>query len=51
MVLDMQTQAIVGHVGIEVSNLQNSKKFYKTLLGALGFKITMDTDDGAGFSN
>ena len=51
MVLDMQTQAIVGHVGIEVSNLGNSKKFYKTLLGALGFKIIMDTDNGAGFSN
>lgn len=51
MVLDMQTQAIVGHVGIEVSNLENSKKSYKTLLGALGLKIIMDTDNGAGFSN
>jgi len=51
MVSDKQTQAIVGHVGIEVSNLENSKKFYKTLLGALGFKIIMDTDDGVGFSN
>ncbi len=51
MVSDKQTQAIVGHVGIEVSNLKSSKKFYKTLLEALGFKIIMDTDDGVGFSN
>ena len=46
-----QSQAIVGHVGIEVSNLNNSKKFYRTLLGGLGFKIIMDTEDGLGFSN
>ena len=51
MVPDKQTQAIVGHVGIEVSNLKSSKKFYKTLLEALGFNIIMDTDDGVGFSN
>jgi len=51
MVLNNQTQAIVGHVGIEVSNLSNSKKFYKALLGGLGFKIIMDTEDGVGFSN
>ncbi len=51
MVSDKQTQAIVGHVGIEVSNLKSSKKFYKTLLEALGFKTIMDTDDGVGFSN
>jgi catechol 2,3-dioxygenase-like lactoylglutathione lyase family enzyme len=51
MVSNKQTQAIVGHVGIEVTNLSNSKKFYKALLGALGFKIIMDTEDGVGFSN
>ncbi len=51
MVSNKQTQAIVGHVGIEVSILKNSKKFYKTLLGGLGFKIIMDTEDGVGFSN
>src|SRR4030042_5195721 len=51
MVSDKQTQAIVGHVGIEVSNLKSSKKFYETLLEALGFNIIMDTDDGVGFSN
>jgi catechol 2,3-dioxygenase-like lactoylglutathione lyase family enzyme len=44
-------QAIVGHVGIEVSSLSTSKKFYKALLEGLGFKIMMDTADGLGFSN
>jgi catechol 2,3-dioxygenase-like lactoylglutathione lyase family enzyme len=46
-----QIQTTVGHVGIEVSNLSKSKKFYKTLLGVLGFKIVMETPDGIGFSN
>jgi catechol 2,3-dioxygenase-like lactoylglutathione lyase family enzyme len=44
-------QAIVGHVGIEVSNLNSSKKFYKALFGSLGFKTIMETKDGVGFSN
>jgi catechol 2,3-dioxygenase-like lactoylglutathione lyase family enzyme len=51
MVPDKQIQAIIGHVGIEVSNLGNSKRFYKALLGGLGFKTIMDTEDGVGFSN
>lgn len=51
MVSDKQTHAIVGHVGIEVSNLPNSKKFYKSLFEGLGFKIIMDSEDGVGFSN
>lgn len=46
-----QTQATIGHVGIEVSNLGKSKKFYKKLLGGLGFKIIMETTEGIGFSN
>jgi catechol 2,3-dioxygenase-like lactoylglutathione lyase family enzyme len=50
-VSDKQIQAIIGHVGIEVSNLKNSRKFYKALLEGLGFKIVMDTEDGVGFSN
>ena len=48
---DKQTRAIVGHIGIEVSDLGTSKKFYSALLGGLGFKIIMDTEDGIGFSN
>jgi catechol 2,3-dioxygenase-like lactoylglutathione lyase family enzyme len=51
VVSDKQIQAIVGHVGIEVSDLNNSKKFYKALFGGLGFKVIMDTEDGVGFSN
>lgn len=51
MVSGKQSQTIVGHVGIEVSNLGNSKTFYKALFGGLGFKTIMDTEDGAGFSN
>jgi catechol 2,3-dioxygenase-like lactoylglutathione lyase family enzyme len=48
---DKMPQATVGHVGIEVSNLGRSKRFYKALLGGLGFKVTMDTEEGIGFSN
>ena len=48
---DNQVQTTIGHVGIEVSNLRESKKFYKTLLAGLGFKVIMDTPEGIGFSN
>ena len=51
MKIDNQNQATIGHVGIEVSNLSESKRFYKTLLEGLGFKIIMETPDGIGFSN
>ncbi len=51
MVSKKPIQAIVGHVAIEVSDLSASKKFYKTLLGELGFKVIMDSEGGTGFSN
>jgi predicted lactoylglutathione lyase len=51
MVAGKQTQAVVGHVGIEVSDLGRSKKFYKALLLGLGFRVMMDTEDGIGFTN
>jgi catechol 2,3-dioxygenase-like lactoylglutathione lyase family enzyme len=51
MVSKKRVPAIVGHVGIEVSNLTKSKKFYATLLEGLGFKVVMDQEDGVGFSN
>jgi catechol 2,3-dioxygenase-like lactoylglutathione lyase family enzyme len=51
MVSGKQTQAVVGHVGIEVSDLSRSKKFYKALLEGLGFKVMMEEKDGMGFSN
>jgi len=43
--------AIVGHVGIEVTNLSKSKKFYKALFEGLGFRIMMDSEDGLAFTN
>ena len=46
-----KTQAVIGHIGIEVSNLANSKKFYRTLLDKLNFKVIMDNKDTTGFSN
>ncbi|MGA3192410.1 MAG: VOC family protein [Candidatus Bathyarchaeia archaeon] len=51
MVSDKQTRAVVGHVGIEVSNLSSSKRFYEALLAGLGFSVMMDTEEGIGFSN
>jgi len=49
--VENQIRTTIGHVGIEVSNLSESKKFYKTLLDGLGFKIIMETPEGIGFSN
>jgi catechol 2,3-dioxygenase-like lactoylglutathione lyase family enzyme len=51
MASDKMTEAVVGHVGIEVSSLDSSRKFYNALLGGLGLKIIMDTEDGVGFTN
>ncbi len=51
MVSKKCVQALIGHVGIEVSNLKNSRKFYTPLLEELGFKVVMDAEDGLGFSN
>jgi catechol 2,3-dioxygenase-like lactoylglutathione lyase family enzyme len=51
MIPNTKNPVIVGHVGIEVRNLKRSKKFYKSLLGALGFGVIMDTEEGIGFSN
>jgi catechol 2,3-dioxygenase-like lactoylglutathione lyase family enzyme len=48
---DKQTRTVVGHIGIEVSNLGSSRKFYEALLVGLGFSVMMDTEDGLGFSN
>ena len=51
MVSNKQAEAVVGHVGIEVTDLSTSKKFYKALFEGLGFRVIMDTEDGVGFSN
>ncbi|MGA2572823.1 MAG: VOC family protein [Candidatus Methanomethylicaceae archaeon] len=44
-------RAIIGHLGIEVSSLKKSRKFYETLLKALGCKIIMDENGGLGMGN
>ena len=51
MVSTKPAQATVGHVGVEVSNLSNSKKFYKALFEGLGFKTIVDTEDRLAFSS
>jgi catechol 2,3-dioxygenase-like lactoylglutathione lyase family enzyme len=51
MVSKKEIPAIVGHVGIEVSNLMNSKTFYRALLEGLGFTVIMEEGGTIGFSN
>ena len=51
MISDKQTQAIVGHVGIEVSDLRKSNKFYRAPLNMLSFEVIMETETVTGFSN
>jgi len=51
MISNKQAQAVVGHVGIEVSNLRQSKKFYGALLSAIGFEVVMENENAVGFSN
>jgi len=46
-----QRQVIIGHVGIEASSLENSRKFYEVLLKALGFRVILDSKESVGFSN
>jgi catechol 2,3-dioxygenase-like lactoylglutathione lyase family enzyme len=51
MVSHKRAEATIGHVGIEVTDLGRSKKFYKALFDGLGFKTIMDSKDGLGLSN
>jgi catechol 2,3-dioxygenase-like lactoylglutathione lyase family enzyme len=51
MVQNRKIQAIVGHVAIEVTDLNKSKKFYQSLLNGLGFEVIMDNGNAVGFSN
>jgi catechol 2,3-dioxygenase-like lactoylglutathione lyase family enzyme len=44
-------EASIGHIGIEVSSLDKSRKFYKTLLEGLGLKLLRDTPEYLGFNN
>jgi catechol 2,3-dioxygenase-like lactoylglutathione lyase family enzyme len=44
-------EASIGHIGIEVTSLNKSKVFYKTLLEGLGLKLLRDTPEYLGFNN
>ena len=46
-----EIQASVGHVGIEVSSLKNSRKFYEVLGGALGLKRVYESKETIGYGN
>jgi len=41
----------IDHLVIRVSSFEKSKRFYKAVLGFLGFKLKYELDDAAGFSN
>ncbi len=43
--------AMIGHLGIEVTAIARSKKFYESLLGELGCKVVMNHKDVLGISN
>jgi catechol 2,3-dioxygenase-like lactoylglutathione lyase family enzyme len=51
MTSENNIEASVGHIGIEVTSLNKSKKFYKTLLEGLGLKLLRDTPEYLGFNN
>jgi catechol 2,3-dioxygenase-like lactoylglutathione lyase family enzyme len=44
-------EASIGHIGIEVTSINKSRKFYKTLLEGLGLKLLRDTQEYLGFNN
>jgi catechol 2,3-dioxygenase-like lactoylglutathione lyase family enzyme len=44
-------EASIGHIGIEVTSLSKSRKFYKTLLECLGLNLLRDTPEYLGFNN
>jgi catechol 2,3-dioxygenase-like lactoylglutathione lyase family enzyme len=46
-----EAQVTVGHVGIEVSSLKDSRKFYEVLLKGLGCSVIVDSEETLGFSN
>lgn len=48
---ERRSQASVGHLGIEVTSISRSRKFYEVLLGELGCKAVMDHKDVLGISN
>jgi catechol 2,3-dioxygenase-like lactoylglutathione lyase family enzyme len=48
---EKKEQVTIGHVGIEVSDLKKSRKFYDVLLKALGAHIVIDMEETVGYEN
>ncbi|UCH37029.1 MAG: VOC family protein [Candidatus Bathyarchaeota archaeon] len=46
-----EVTARIGHISIEVTNIQQSRAFYSALLKGLGCKVIRDSDDVVGFSH
>jgi catechol 2,3-dioxygenase-like lactoylglutathione lyase family enzyme len=40
---------MIDHVGLGVSDLAQSKAFYRQALGALGYQVLLERDDSVGF--
>jgi len=51
MASESNIDPFIGHIGIEVTSLNKSKNFYKTLLEGLGLKLLRDTKEYLGFNN
>jgi len=47
----MAITARIGHIGIEVSDVAASRKFYDALLGSLGFRLVGGSGEHAGYSD
>ncbi|MEN3036909.1 MAG: VOC family protein [Candidatus Methanosuratincola petrocarbonis] len=47
----MAITARIGHIGIEVSDVAASRKFYDALLGSLGFRLVGESGEHAGYSD
>jgi extradiol dioxygenase family protein len=46
-----EIDAKIGHIGIEVTNLKQSRGFYSVLLKGLNCRLIRDTEDVVGFSH
>jgi catechol 2,3-dioxygenase-like lactoylglutathione lyase family enzyme len=47
----MNLQATIGHLGIEVSSLEKSRKFYNVLLTQLDSHLIYDSEHALGYAN
>jgi catechol 2,3-dioxygenase-like lactoylglutathione lyase family enzyme len=48
---EKEEQVTIGHVGIEVSVLKKSRKFYDVLLKAFDARIVIDSKETVGYAN